>query len=67
MSSDELTGAGFQANNGLRDQKVAFQWVKKFISGFGGDPEQITAVGQSAGGGMDILALRGLKYADGPV
>ena len=37
------------ANNGLHDQGVAFEWIKKFIGGFGGNPENITAIGQSAG------------------
>ncbi|KAL8655052.1 MAG: hypothetical protein Q9226_003193 [Calogaya cf. arnoldii] len=36
-------------NNGLHDQLRAFDWIKKHISGFGGDKENITAIGQSAG------------------
>jgi carboxylesterase type B len=42
--------AGYVANNGLRDQINAFRWIQKFISGFGGDPESVTFIGQSAGG-----------------
>ena len=38
------------ANNGLHDQLLAFQWLKKHISGFGGDPAQMSVIGQSAGG-----------------
>jgi carboxylesterase type B len=38
------------ANNGLHDQLIAFEWMKRFISGFGGDADNITAMGQSAGG-----------------
>ncbi|KAF5564206.1 carboxylesterase type B [Fusarium phyllophilum] len=36
-------------NFALYDQRLAFQWVQKFISGFGGDINRITAFGESAG------------------
>ena len=41
--------AGFTGNYGLYDQMVAMQWVKDNITSFGGDPENITIMGQSAG------------------
>ena len=49
LTSKELRDAGYQCNNLLRDQRCAFEWIKRFIGGFGGDPENVSAVGESAG------------------
>lgn len=37
------------ANLGLHDQIAALRWLRREIAGFGGDPGNITAAGQSAG------------------
>ncbi|MGH3374489.1 MAG: carboxylesterase/lipase family protein [Actinoallomurus sp.] len=36
-------------NNGLRDQIAALTWVRRHVADFGGDPAQVTAVGESEG------------------
>ncbi len=40
---------GHDGNFGLHDQLTAIQWVKRHIADFGGDPDNITLMGQSAG------------------
>ena len=40
---------GREGNFGLDDQLTAIRWVKAHICDFGGDPENITLMGQSAG------------------
>ncbi|KAL2916335.1 hypothetical protein HK105_204091 [Polyrhizophydium stewartii] len=48
LVSSELEAEG-SLNAGLLDQKAAFEWVRKHISKFGGDPNHVTAWGESAG------------------
>lgn len=61
-----LLGAEYRgsANNGLRDQMLALQWVQHNIAAFGGDPAQVTVAGESAGA-FDLCALLACPAAKG--
>jgi len=52
------------ANNGLLDQIAALRWVRDNIAGFGGDPDDVTIFGESAGA-MSIGTLLGTPSAAG--
>ncbi|HEY3798267.1 MAG TPA: carboxylesterase family protein [Caulobacteraceae bacterium] len=58
-------GAGAPlANYGLMDQIAALKWVKRNIAAFGGDPDNVTIFGESAGGD-DVLTLMATPSARG--
>lgn len=51
-------------NAGLLDIVAALEWVKENISGFGGDPSNVTIFGQSGGGGK-VSTLLAVPAAHG--
>jgi para-nitrobenzyl esterase len=62
---DELfDGAEGTGNLGILDQIAALRWVRENIAAFGGDPDNVTVFGESAGA-MSIGTLLGTPAAQG--
>ncbi|AUS25523.1 para-nitrobenzyl esterase [Paenibacillus polymyxa] len=57
-------GNGLTSNAGLLDQIAALEWVRDHISAFGGNPDEVTVFGESAGA-MSIAALLAMPAAEG--
>ena len=54
------------ANAGLYDQRLALKWVQQNIHLFGGDKDQVTVMGESAGGGSILHQITAFGGLNGP-
>ena len=54
ISSEDIKQYG-QLNAGLLDMELSLKWVKTYARLFGGDVDQVTIAGESAGGGAVML------------
>ncbi len=66
LNLNELTNGKIPStgNEGLQDQVAALRWVKENIATFGGNPDNVTVFGESAGG-MSVGCLLNMPEAHG--
>lgn len=66
LDLSEIGGKDYEysRNLGVLDQIAALNWIKENITSFGGDPENITVFGESAGGSA-IMRLMSTEKTDG--
>lgn len=52
-----VDGSDAPYNRAVLDQVTALEWVRDNIASFGGDPDDVTIGGQSAGGGNSLVLM----------
>ncbi|GKT46605.1 carboxylesterase patB [Colletotrichum spaethianum] len=56
-SGPDYEEQGGVSNLGLHDQRFALEWIQENVHLFGGNPDDVTVIGESAGGGSILHQL----------
>ncbi|KAL2880077.1 hypothetical protein SGCOL_004460 [Colletotrichum sp. CLE4] len=65
MSGPAFIEQGGVANLGLRDQRLALEWIWENIHLFSGDPDNVTVLGEFTGGGSILHQLTASSSSSG--
>jgi len=57
LAGPTFTASGGTPNGAIYDQRFALEWIQKYIHLFGGDPNRVTLMGESAGAGIGMHQL----------
>ncbi|RDW86002.1 hypothetical protein BP5796_04327 [Coleophoma crateriformis] len=66
LASRDVANDG-SLNAGIRDVRMALDWVQENIAGFGGNPDEATIMGQSSGGDMVLWQVHAYGGGGGNV
>lgn len=66
LSGPTFAASGGTMNAGFYDQRLALEWVQKYIHLFGGDANRVTVMGASAGGSSILHHITAYAGEKGP-